>query len=50
MTFTFYRNLEKLYFDKVIRQIFLALRITYFGRMRITFQMDSPEDLFLPLF
>ena len=32
---------------KVIRQILLALRIT-FGRLRITFQMDSPKHFFCP--
>ena len=30
---------------KVIHQIFLVLRIT-FGRLRITFQMISPKELF----
>ena len=33
------------HFGKVICQIFLALRIT-FGRLCVTFQMDSPRDLF----
>ena len=36
------------HFGQVIRQIFWALRII-FGRLRITFQMNSPKCLFIVL-